>query len=172
LLAGILVLLLVWAALVPLRLLERAGLRQPASERLLGGAPDEAAAEMLMGDLEAAGVETRGIDIYVLPITDSDARVVIAVLDASLGFGLSGLGDDDVVLGHLKALGTGASVRDLDIEHAAILYRDERGEHLLTLTASTEDIRAYADDEINEDEFVEALSADFDLLKLYGEVAQ
>ncbi len=117
-------LLLVWAALVPLRLLQRLGLQESAAERMLANPPHEAAAEALLSDVKAAGLSTQGVRLYVIPLAGSEEIAAIAVLDAAQGFGAD-VADQDALLRYLDKLAAGDTTSRLGITRLAVTYQDD-----------------------------------------------
>lgn len=165
----LLLLIAAWAALIPLRLLQRLGLRPSTAERMLAGPPDEAAAAEILAGLRAAGLSTRGVRLYVIPLTGSDETVAIAVLDAAQGFGTD-VPDQDMVLRYLDKLATGSVISRLGIARVAVTYQDEQGRALLTLTGATKDIQDFGQGRMTQDEFLKRLHANIDLGWLLKEV--
>jgi hypothetical protein len=168
LLVVLMVVALAWAAIVPLRILQRVGLVESAGERLLGGPPDREAADELARRLQEAGMDMRGVQVQVLELANSGERVALTVLDASRGFGAtSSAGSDDISepLADIAAL-----VGDLDIDRIAIYYVDEDGQPLFTVTHHVAAIQALDKGAISDQEFLDGLGVDFNLQKILGEV--
>jgi hypothetical protein len=163
---GCLILLLllaiaVWAALVPLGLLQRLGLRPSAAERMLAGPPDESAAEEILAGLKAAGLSTQGVRLYVMPLVGSKETAAIAVLDAAQGFG-AGVPDQDALLRYLDKLATGDTADRLGISRVAVSYQDAQGKAVLMLTGATKDIQSFASGQLSQEEFLKRLHANID----------
>ena len=172
LLAVLLVVGLIWAALVPFRLLRRIGLQQSAAERLLANTPDRQAAQVLKDRLQVSDLPAGAVQVHVLELGNTGERVAFTVLDASKGFEVLGdlkLGDEaeeaDNALSSIAQLTDG-----LDIDRIAIHYVGEDGKPLITLTHRVEDILALEQGKMDETEFLEGLGVNFDLLKVLGEV--
>jgi len=159
----------IWAALIPLRLLERVGLRDSAAGRMLSNPPDEEAAAELLAGMQAAGLATKGVRLYVMPLAGSEEVAAIAVLDAVQGFGAD-VPDQDAILRYLKELATGEAIDRLGITRVAVTYQDEEGRALLTLTGATNDIQDFASGRIGQDEFLKLLHANIDPAWLLKEV--
>jgi len=160
---------LIWAAIVPFRLLQRIGLQKSAAERLLGGPPDREAAAILAGRLQAAGMDMRGVEVQVLELSNTGERVALTVLDTSKGFDPLA-GDSDEATEPLSDIAD--LVGDLDIDRIAIYYVDEDGQPMFTLTHQVEAIQALDRGTISEEDFLDGLGIDFDLQRILGEVRQ
>ena len=158
----LLLVVVVWAALIPLGLLQRLGLRPSAAERMLAGPPDEAAAAELLAQVRAAGLSTQGVRLYVMPLTGSTETAAIAILDAARGFGAD-VPDQDVMLRYLDKLTSGEAVNRLGITRVAVTYQDADGTALLTLTGATKDIQDFSSGRTSQEEFLEQLDANIDL---------
>ena len=159
----------IWALLVPLRVLERVGLRESVAERMLASAPDETAGAELLADVKTAGLSTRGVRLYVMPLVGSDETVALAVLDAAQGFGAD-VPDQDMLLRYLDTLAAGEAISRLGIARVAVTYQDEEGRALLTLTGATQDIQDFARGRISQEEFLQLLHANIDSAWLLKEV--
>jgi hypothetical protein len=172
-LGGILLLLLaLWAALLPLHGLERLGLRRSPSERLLSGPPDREAALELRDALTMAGINTQGISIYVLPVNGTDHTMAVAVLDPSEGFRTDADAGEDVLAGYLEALTGGDVAGYYNIERVVLSIRDAYGDPSLTVTAPTEAIQKFATGGITREDFLQEAFMQADWLTLISEVLQ
>lgn len=159
---------LLWLALVQWRLPERAGLVKPVEQRLLGGAANPAAAEDLRSEMAAAGMSTQGLQVAVVPVKGRDYNLAIAVLDASQGFSFSGGGD--TLLESFKVLALSPSAEQHQIGRVALHYIDDQGNQLLGLTAPTTAIRSYADGQLDEQAFLQAIEGEVNFQALYQQV--
>jgi hypothetical protein len=128
---------------------------------MLAGPPDESAAAELLAQVQAAGLSTKGVRMYVIPLTGSEETAAIAVLDAAQGFGAD-VPDQDLILRYLDKLATGGTIGRLGIARVAVTYQDEQGTALLTLTGATKDIQDFANGRISQDEFLKLLHANLD----------
>lgn len=146
----------------------RLGLVQSPAERLLDLTPDREAAANIMEDLEAAGLDTRGVQVYVFPVKEEEGSVALVVLNASQGFDFSGA-EDDLVTSYLAELATGGAAEQCGVEQVAIDYRNESGESLFTFTAPAEAIAAYKAGTISQEQFLSQVDADINLIGLAGE---
>jgi len=161
---------LIWAAVVPFRILQRVGLQEAPAERLLGGPPDREAADVLVSALEGAGMSMQGVQVQVMELAGTGERVVFTVLDASKGFDPERPLDGDSATDMLPDLA--AAVAGLDVDRIAVYYVGEDGEPLFTITHRVEAIQALERGTITDEEFLEGLGVDFDILQILGEVQQ
>lgn len=138
----------------------------PAAEMLAGTPHREGAAE-LMGVLEEKGMDTEGVEMYVLPIKDAGENLAVAVLDAAEGFDFSKIGTEgDPLTETMINIVTGPEAKALNIGRAVVEYRNEDGDTLFTFTAPSKDIRDFGNKIINREAFMEALDGDIDFSKL------
>lgn len=164
----VLLLVLAWVVLVPLGLLQRLGLRESAAETLLAGTPDREAAGLLLERMAAAGLNTQGVRLYVLPLADTGETAAFVLVDASQGFRFGQLGEDNAVLGYLGELAL-SSAEELEIDRLALQYIDSDGAPLLTVTAPTNALQAYARGRLDSEGLLEQLNVDFDIQRVLGE---
>jgi hypothetical protein len=160
--------LIAWRSNLP----ERLGVRTSLAQRLLSGPPDRQAAQQIVDDLAGAGVDTRGMWVYVLPVEGKPYRVAYAVLDAGEGFHFGREGEGDAVLDYLVQLASGESIAALNIGRIGIDYRDEEGNPVIALTAPTAVIQAYARAEIQPEALMASLEGKLDLDTLTGRVGE
>ncbi|MBN1640747.1 MAG: hypothetical protein JXA09_05895 [Anaerolineae bacterium] len=153
-----------WRSDIP----DRLGVRQSPARRLLSGEPDRYAAQQVVDELVAAGVDTQGMWVYVLPVEGKPYRALYALLDASAGFEFDRSSGGDVVLDQLVRLATGDAAAAQDIGRVAIDYRDAEGNQVISLTAPTDAIRAYARGEITQEAFMASLEGQIDLAAMAG----
>ena len=131
---------LIWAAVVPFRILQRTGLQESPAERLLAGPPDREAADTLVSALQGAGMSMQGVQVQVLELAGTGERVVFTVLDASKGFDPERPLDGDSATDMLPDLA--AAVAGLDVDRIAVYYVGEDGEPLFTVTHRVDAIQA------------------------------
>jgi hypothetical protein len=151
---------------------EQLGVRESAAQRLLSGPPDRQAAQQIVDDLAAAGVDTRGMWVYVLPVEGQSYRVAYAVLDAGEGFHFGRGGEGDAVLDYLVQLASGESIDALNIGRIGIDYRDEEGNPVIALTAPAAAIQAYARGEIRPEALMASLEGKLELDALTGGIVE
>jgi hypothetical protein len=150
--------------------LEKLGLRQPASERVFAPPPDREAASALMGALQQAGMSTQGVDFYVLPMAAENSSAAILMLDASQGFDPERLFSDEGDWSALERVLKGDTLQGLNVTRLAIDYVDQQGKSIVTLTASTEALRQFSQGEIDEKEFMREVMGRIDIAGLTREV--
>jgi hypothetical protein len=166
----ILLLLAGYAAAVYFKVPERLGLKQPPAEHLLSSTPDRVAAAEIMDELQAAGVRTEGLSLYVLPVEGRDYNLVVAVLDESQGFKFEGLGGEDVMVEFFKSLALGDASQKHNVGRVAIHYVNNEGVTKVSMTAPTQAIRDYAAGRITRAALLQAIEGKVDLKSMYGEV--
>jgi len=152
------------------RVPERLGLRESAADRLLSGAPDREAAAAILTELEEAGVNTQGVELWVLPVEGEKGSLAYAILDSSQGFTFEGLSGDDPISDYLTQLASGGMAGEYGIERVALDYRGDSGDSLLVITASTEAISGFAAGTISRQEFLKEVEANANLPALVQEV--
>jgi hypothetical protein len=157
-----------WRSEIPKRL----GVRQSPAQRLLSGPPDRYAAQQIVDELAAAGLDTQGMWVYVLPIEGQSYRAAYAVLDASQGFEFERGSGEDVVVDQLIRLATSDAAAAQNIGRIAIDYRDREGNQVISLTAPTDAIRAYARGEIGQEAFMASLEGQVDLETMVGGIGE
>jgi hypothetical protein len=150
----------------------RLGLREPAVERLLSGEPDRQAAQMFIEELQATGLDTQGMYLYVLPIEGQSYSLAYAVLDASAGFHFNSTAEGDGVTDLLTRMAASDTAGAYGVGRVAIEYRNMAGTRILTLTAPADVIRDFANGTISQDAFMQALEGEFDAQELYGELLE
>jgi hypothetical protein len=155
---------ILWRSDVP----ERLGVRQSVAQRVLSGEPDRYAAQQIVDELAAGGLDTQGMWVYVLPVEGKPYSAAYAILDASAGFEFDRSSGGDVVLDQLVRLATSDATAAQNIGRIGIDYRDEEGNQAIALTAPTETIRAYARGEIGQEAFMASLEGEVDLEALIG----
>jgi pSer/pThr/pTyr-binding forkhead associated (FHA) protein len=150
---------------------QKLGLKESAAERLLSDSPDRVAAAALRDELDQTGIDTQGMEIYVLPFKDRDGSLAYALLDAGEGFQFTS-GLQDPIADTLISMAASQAVQEHDIQRIAIDYRNETGERLLVLTASTSAINGYANGMLSREEFMQALDGEANLVAFYQEFIQ
>ncbi|MHB1319622.1 MAG: hypothetical protein ACYCYF_13485, partial [Anaerolineae bacterium] len=181
--AALLILLLLcgWMAAVRWGVLEKLGLRESVAERVFAGPPDREAAAALTASLQAAGMNTQGVSVHVLPMTGYEGSAAIVVLDASKGFDL----DTWFGGGSTGGFDEGTddafdpdTLEELGVTRLAFDYVDSSGKSIVTLTAATEDLAALregegeddAEDVANQRALVRSLKGRIDIPGLIREV--
>jgi hypothetical protein len=157
---GIIVVVALILGIFVFKVPQKIGLVKPASERLLSQTPDRAAALQIKSDLQKAGLNTTGVDVYVFPEKNSDKSVLLAVLDSSKGFYFSNTGKTDAISDYLIKL---ASANTTGINRVAFEYLDSEGNSIVNLTAPTDVILKYSRGQITRAEFLKAIDAKMDI---------
>ncbi|MGD1119735.1 MAG: hypothetical protein ABR886_09640 [Dehalococcoidales bacterium] len=145
---------------LPLRL----GLVKPAAVRMISQTPDREAALKVKSDIQQAGINTSGVDVFVMPEKKSNKNVLLTVLDTSKGFSFGNAGSTDAISNYLIKLAS-ASASD-NIDRVAFQYLDSEGKSLATITAPTDAILKYSKGQISQTEFFKAIDARIDLSQL------
>ncbi len=139
------------------RVPERVGLVKSPAERLLSGTPDRRAATELKEELAKGGIDTKGLDIYVLPVAGKESSVAIAVLDSSKGFRFGSSRGRDPLIDFMSQLSTSKTAKEAGIQRVAIDYRNDKGESLLALTTSVDAASGFARGGVSREEFMKKL---------------
>ena len=174
--AAVLMLLVVlaaaWVFAVQAGVLERLGLRESSAEELLSGAPDRQAATAVVEELHQAEINTRGMSIQVFPITGTDGKLAIAVIDRSQGFVLGQSGDAGAALERLQDVFAGDTLDRLGITRVAIESRDEKGRFVAAVTVKSADIKAAANGEMDPEDFVKAVDGRINPIRLMARLRE
>ncbi len=158
------------AAALVLRIPQQLGLL-PDPHRLLAGTPDRAAATALAAELAAAGIATKGLTLYVLPVEKSKGTLAYAILDTSAGFTFPVApagGDSNPIYRMFTTLANSPTIDRAGVEQIAVEYRDETGKRLATFTAKTTAIRDFAAARIDAEAFSDRLAGDVDPVAAVG----
>ena len=142
--------ILVGAALY-FRIPQKIGLIKPAAERLFTMTPDSEKAAVIMDNLVAAGMNTNGVEVYVLPVADTDDNVAMVVLDASKGFDFNNYYSADPVKDFLTII---SKAQQDGVNRAAVAYYDEQGRQLVAATVPTDTVVAYSQGKITDKELM------------------
>lgn len=158
----VLLLLVGWVLAVQAGLPQKAGLLKPPTQRLLSLTPDREAGAALQAELQRGGFPINGVTITVYPGKGNNPNLAVAVLDAREGFSF-GSGGDDAILDTLKRLATGDTATKYGIGRVAMHYIDAEGRDLISLTASTDATRSFANGQLSRDGFLKAIDGKVDL---------
>jgi hypothetical protein len=157
----LLLLIVAAGAALYLRLPQKLGLVKPATETLLADTPDREAASTILSDLAAAGLNTQGMQLYVLPYQDGSGAVAYAVLDATQGFAFPQSTTDPVVA-FMAQLAQGAAAKEYGIKRVAIDYRLASDSSLLKFTVSTQALQDFAQGKITREQLLQAIEGSAD----------
>jgi hypothetical protein len=158
----------VWISPLP----EQWGVRKSATEKAFGAdpEPDRGAALALADEMEAAGINTTGLSVYVLPYQDaSRGAALYAVLDGSQGFRFPEAGDQDPVLAYLAGLANSPALSAAGVNRIAIDYRDSSGAQVVAMTAPVASIQMFSRGEITREVFLQSVEAQVNLGSMTGE---
>jgi hypothetical protein len=145
------VILLVGAALI-FRVPQKIGLVKSPSEKLYIQPNDADKAALVLDSLHNSGLSAQGLEVYVMPVKNTDHNTAIIVLDASKGFNFSGgYGSDPVE----ELVRIAAKAQAQGINRTAVVYYDDSGKALVTITVKTEDMAAYAHGKLTDAELME-----------------
>jgi hypothetical protein len=148
----IVVLVLAAIAGVAFRVPQKIGLVKSPAERLFTETPDGVKADAVMENLKATGLNTKGVEVYVLPVAGTEDNVAIVVLDASKGFSFSGAGSVDPVKAFMTVV---AKAQQDGINRAAVAYYDESGKELATVTVPSDAVVAYSQKKLTDRQLME-----------------
>ncbi len=164
---GIIIVIVAILAIMIFDVPTRLGLIKSPSEKLLSGTPDREAASDMLTQLEAAGMDTTGMEIFIIPVAESDGHyIAYAVMDASEGFVFGSLtGEDPITMG-LVNLATSGVAQEMDITQFGMEYRDQEGTTLMAIGASADTVTAFAAGTISREEFMTSIEGDVNVVAL------
>ncbi len=164
----LIVLVIAAGAMLYFRVPQKIGLIKSPAERLFTVTPDSEKAGAIMADLEAAGFNTTGVEVYVLPVAGTDDNVAIFVLDASHGFDFSQSSSGDPFNDFISVI---SRYQEQGINRAAVAYYNEEGKQLLTVTLPTAAAAAYAQGQLTDEQLMEQVNVGTDDLPAFiGEI--
>jgi hypothetical protein len=147
----IIVLAIAAGAALYFRIPQKIGLIKPAAERLFTVTPDSEKAAAIMDNLVAAGMNTKGVEVYVLPVADSDDNVAMVILDVSKGFDFNNYYSADPVKDFLAIISKAAQD---GVNRAGVAYYDELGRQLVSATVPTDSVVAYSQGKITDSQLM------------------
>ena len=135
----------------------------PSADSRLAGTPDRAGAAAILAELQAEGIDTTGLTLYVLPVTGQSGSLAYAILDTSAGFHFPTATDSarNPIPDMFTRLTGGPAATAAKVAQVAIEYRNPTGQSLGVLTASTASIHDFAAGTINQAAFSAALHGNF-----------
>lgn len=148
----LIVLIILVLAAMYFRVPQKIGLIKNHAEQLFTMTPDRDKAAAVMADLQAAGLNTQGVEVYVLPVKGTNDNVAMVVLDASKGFNFTGSGSADPVKDFLLVA---SKAQQQGINRAAVAYYDEKGKPLATATLPTDAAAAYSQGKMTDRQLME-----------------
>jgi hypothetical protein len=163
---GIIVVIALVLGIFVFKVPARIGLVKPASERRLSQTFDRDAAARIKADFQKAGLNTTGVDVYVIPEKNSNKSVMLTVLDASKGFRFSSTGTNDAVSDYLVKLAN-TSVSN-NVDRVAFQYLDSEGNSLVSLTAPVDAVLKYSKGQMTRADYLKAIDAQVDISQLFS----
>src|SRR4030043_15444 len=148
----ILVLFVLVAVLQYFRIPQKIGLIKSPADNLFTMTPDSEKAAVIMDNLQAAGLNTSGVEVYVLPVAGTDHNLAMIVLDASKGFTFGSYSGGDPVKDFLAVI---SQAQGDGINRAAITYYDEEGRQLVAATVPMDAINAYSQGNLTDNQLME-----------------
>lgn len=137
-----------------LGLFQKWGLVKSRAEKVFTTeAPDYGAAEDLKTEVQAAGIDTKGMDVVVLPKRDGTGAAAVVVLDSSKGFSFHSTQGGDPFLDTLGSMAKSEAVKKNGIGAVAFEYKDGSGRPLVTFGASVQDAADFADGKLTREQF-------------------
>lgn len=142
--------------------------KSPAVRLLAQGTPYKAEAAAMKEELQASGFDTKGVELAVFPVTDSDKTVAVATFDAAQGFTFGGSSVTDAFVKMMN----GETASEMNIARAAILYKDPKGRELMAVTAPTDAIKEFSAGSITKEEFYRKMDGRFDIPNLTAAIQE
>ncbi len=153
------VLIIAAGAVLYFRVPQKIGLIKSPADKLFTITPDREKASAVMEDLKEAGLNTKGVEVYVLPVAGTDHNVAMLVLDASKGFDFNSYGGTDPVKDFLTVV---SSAQQAGINRAAVAYYDEEGKQLATATVPADAVAAYSQGKLTDRQLMEKVDVGTD----------
>jgi hypothetical protein len=160
----IIVLIIAAGAVLYFKVPQKIGLIKSPAERLFTVTPDREKAAAVMEGLEQAGLNTRGVEVYVLPVSGTDHNVAMIVLDTSKGFDFNNYSSADPVKDFLTAL---SKAQPEGVNRAAVAYYDEEGRQLMAATLPTDAVVAYSQGKLTDRQLMEKVNVGTDDLTAF-----
>jgi hypothetical protein len=121
------------------------GLIKSPAEKMFATTPDREKAATIMTNLQQAGLNTNGVEVYVMPVAGTNDNVAMVVLDTSKGFDIGNSKSADPVKDFLKVM---SAAQADGVNRAAVVYYNEDGKALVTATVPTADALAFSQGKI------------------------
>ncbi len=153
------VLIIAAGAVLYFRVPQKIGLIKSPADKLFTITSDREKASAVMEDLKEAGLNTKGVEVYVLPVSGTDHNVAMVVLDASKGFDFNSYGGTDPVKDFLTVV---SNARQAGINRAAVAYYDEEGKQLATATVPADAVAAYSQGKLTDRQLMEKVDVGTD----------
>ena len=139
----------------------------PTAETLLADTPDREGAAELMASMQASGIDTTGMSLYLLPMRDGSGAIAYAVLDTAAGFQFPTSANRPGLIEMFVRLADGRA-REMGVTRVAVDYRDGTGASLGLLTASASSIARLASGQDDLDTFSRSLDGRVDVGAVLG----
>ena len=130
-----------------------------AATKHLSSTPDYVGGRELLREAQRKGFPTQGVELYVIPIKNSDASIAYATLDASKGFSFRGIGSLENLADMMNSVVSGPKANELNVSHFGAAYSPDGEKEAFTLSAPRDAILALANSPSEETEhaFMKAL---------------
>jgi len=168
----VIVVILIILAIFLFNLPQKIGIVASPGEQLISQTPDRETAAALTADMAKTGINTSGIDIYVMPKKNSDKSVMVAILDTSKGFSFNNLGVNGSIDSALAMLAKLDESGKYGIEQIVLDYRESADKSLVSITAPTATILKYSKGTMSREDFMQAIEGKVDLSGLAENVLQ
>lgn len=143
---------------------QRMGWMKSGGARLTAQTPERLSAAEIVVEAETKGFKSEGVQVFVFPKPDSEEAVLFASYDFSKkGVTLSQFGSYHPVVGTLVLLGGGEKAKEYAITHVGAEFLDEQGKLLVSVAASTADIRDLQAGKMTEEQFKQRLGKSIDM---------
>jgi hypothetical protein len=149
---SVIILVIAVGALMFFKVPQNIGLIKSPAEKMFATTPDRAKAAAIMTNLQQAGMNTTGVEVYVVPVAGTNDNVAFVVLDASKGFDIAKTKSADPVKDFLKVI---SSARADGVNRTAVAYFDETGKQLVTVTVPMDTAVAFTRGTITAEQLME-----------------
>jgi len=156
---ALIVLVIAVGALLFFKVPQNIGLIKSPAEKMFATTPDRAKAATIMTSLQQAGLNTSGVEVYVIPVAGTEHNVAMVVLDASKGFDISKSKSADPVKDFLKVI---SSAQADGVTRTGVAYISEEGKQLVTATVPMDAVAAYAKGTITDKQLMEKVDVGTD----------
>ena len=155
---AVIVLALAAGTALVFRVPQNIGLVKSPADRLFSTTPDREKATTIMENLATAGLDAPGVEVYVLPVSDTDDTIAMIVLDASKGFTFNSTNSTDPIK---DLLGVVSAAEQQGITRAAVVYYNEEGSPMATATVPTDAVVAYSQGKLSDRQLMERVDIGF-----------
>ena len=147
------------AVLQYFRIPQKIGLIKSPADQLFTMTPDSEKAAVVMENLTAAGLNTNGVEVYVLPVAGTDHNTAMIVLDASRGFSFDNFSSANPIQDFLTVI---SQAKAEGINRAAVAYYDEEGRQLAAATVPTDAVLEYSEGKLTDSQLMEKVDVGTD----------